>query len=415
MLMLLHETVVFVIGCVTVGGLAPHTAAEPCPLLSQAGNLLSLERLGAGAPAGWLVDGDGFVWEAERRPGPLGVGAARIQFQGKGSLLVTSPARAMAGGASHAAALWLRSEPAGVAVRVEVRDNDTQSPALAGTVTASDTWKLKSIRGDLDQAVRGHYYLTLATGGQDCTLWLDGLHVGECAERPTEGWRPETLPAGVVLEPIMPWGVSAGDEGLGIKARVVGVTQQGCRLRLRAVQTNGTAADLPAIPLDDSGVWKGDFEVTGEIARLYGMVRVEATVVDTDGEALSPMSETLLAHVPQPVPGPLRMSPFGIHVRLREPDVAVVAKLGYKWCRTHDADTSTKWGYAEPEAGKWVWFDDRISLARRMQSMSVCEKALESKLITMMSLGSIFISSGTSASHVPRIKAPLSWMDSIRG
>jgi len=87
-------------------------------------------------------------------------------------------------------------------------------------------------------------------------------------------------------------------------------------------------------------------------------------VLATDGAPLSRPDETLLSRAPEPVPGPAPESPFGIHVSLRDPDLGVAAKLGYKWCRLHDASGISKWGLIEPEPGQWIWHDDAVDLAR---------------------------------------------------
>jgi hypothetical protein len=77
------------------------------------------------------------------------------------------------------------------------------------------------------------------------------------------------------------------------------------------------------------------------------------------------MAETLLARVPTPPAGDRPNSYFGTHVELREPDVTAVAKLGFKWCRLHDASILTKWALAEPQPGQWKFYDDEMALARR--------------------------------------------------
>ena len=325
------------------------------------GNLLCLERMGAGAPGGWRVDGANYAWESESEPGPLGVGAARIRFEGSGCLMLDSPARKMRAGAGHAAGLWIRSDPPGASVHIEVSDNDWKT-YLETEAVAAESWQHVSLQGELPKAVKGRYYLTLDARGNDCTLWMDGLWLGECEGPVGPDWNPPVHPASVTLEPVAGWGVVTGANPMQVKACVVGVTRKNCRLELRAVHTNGATADLPPIALDDSGAWRGTFEAAGEIAKPFGMLRVEAVVKDPDGKALSPMTETLLARAPEPVPGPLPASFFGVHVGLRDPDAEAVAKLGYKWCRIHDADRSTKWGIAEPEPGKWMWFDDEVAL-----------------------------------------------------
>lgn len=333
-------------------------------------SMLTFDRMGAGAPAGWRVDGADHEWTTETEAGPLGPGAARIRFEGRGSVTMSSPARRLQKERTHAARIWARSEPAGVRLSLAIRDNGqfpdgAVNEALETVATLTDTWQSYTLQGPLPVIPGDFYFLRLSTGGEDCTVWIDGLWLGE-AEAPIDGQTEfPTRAAAVTLTPEAPWGVVNGDAPMRATARVAGVSEPGCRLRLRAVHTTGPAADLPTLDLDAGGAWSGVVEVVGDVAAPYGMVRLEATVVDASGRALSPMGETLLSRAPVPVPGPIDESPFGIHVSLREPDLTVAAKLGYKWCRIHDASGTTKWGYIEPEPGNWIWHDDTIALALR--------------------------------------------------
>lgn len=341
-------------------------AASAVSSTGASSNLLFFERMGAGPPAGWHATGSGYAWEAETKAGPLGIGAARTRLLANGRLILDSPARFMRRGANHVAAVWLRSEPPGLAVRLSVRDNnDERNVAFEKAFTTTSDWQFVTVQGRLPKAIKDRYYFTLSVAGSDATLWLDGLWLGESPEPVADDWRPPYRPAGARLQPEAHWGLVNADEPTRVRANVVGVTRKGCRLHLRAVHTCGLEAELPAVPIDDTGVWEHVVDVGGNIARPYGMVRLEATVKDAGGRPLSPMVETLLARAPKPVPGPLPSSPFGVHVLLREPDLDVAARLGYKWCRIHDASGITKWGHVEPTPGQWTWFDRDVDLARK--------------------------------------------------
>lgn len=341
-------------------------AAEP----SREMSILGFDRMGTGAPAGWRVDGNGYEWSAEPQAGPLGAGSARIRFNERGSVTLSSPARALRKDRIHAVRILARSEPAGARIGVALRDNGhfpdgASNETLETSETLTNTWRSYTLQGSLP-AIRGDYYvLRLDLGGEACSVWIDGLWLGEADQPVNEQTTFPARPAAVTLAPETPWGLVNGDAPMRATIAVAGAAQPDCHLDVRAVHTTGLTADLDPITLDDSGVWSGVIEVTGDVGARYGMVRLEATVRDADGNALSPMGETLLGRAPAPVPGPLPDSPFGIHVSLREPDVAVVAGLGYKWCRIHDASGSTKWGLIEPEPGNWIWHDDVINLARR--------------------------------------------------
>src|ERR1035441_1548763 len=76
-------------------------------------NLFTFDRMGAGAPAGWLLTGENYQWSAEPQAGPVGPGTARLRFAGKGSVRLESPARAMRPEGAHLLRFWVRSGPAG--------------------------------------------------------------------------------------------------------------------------------------------------------------------------------------------------------------------------------------------------------------------------------------------------------------
>ena len=332
---------------------------------SENGNVLALERLGAGPPGGWLVGGDSYSWEAETETGKLGPGAGRIRFDDSGNVELTSPARRFESGKRYTFLLWLRSEPGGADVSLSLHDNETRSAlAFEKTVTATEDWQQFRVTEVLPEAIKDCYYLRLAARGAGTTLWLDGLWLGLTeAELPAD-WQPEWHRAAVALSPVEPWGVIAGDARLRYQAHVAGVNTEGCRLEVRVVSTSGESTGQPSVALDTSGDWKATCEVSGDIAGRFGMFRVEATVVDKQGEVLSPMTETLLARAPSPCPAPFYDSYFGIHVKLVAPDLEAMSRLGHKWLRIHDASSITKWGRIEPEPGKWLWHDDQVALVR---------------------------------------------------
>jgi len=329
-------------------------------------NVLSLERMGAGVPGGWKVTSENTPWTPEPMAGPLGVGAARIRFDGVGTLIVESPATALPAGTIFTAALWVRSEPAGAMVSFDLRDSENEKPvALHGEENATVEWKLLRVQETLPPSVTGHYYLEIRAQGTDCVLFLDGLWLGVADSPPDTAWCPPTRAMGVVLEPVAPWGVVTGNDPHLVHARVCGETPPGAWLSLHVTNTLGETAVLPAVAIDESGLWEKEIPVSSDVAQPFGMLRAEACVRDEAGKPLSNKCETLLARAPEPLPGPMPKSYFGVHVRLCEPDLEAVSRLGYKWCRIHDASAITKWGYVEPEPGHWIWHDEEVDLTQK--------------------------------------------------
>ncbi|MCP4642233.1 MAG: hypothetical protein GY851_17445 [bacterium] len=334
---------------------APVTADTPTP--AKVLNELPTCRLGAGVPGGWSVKGNGYEWIADVEPGPLGPGALRLKMGDGGGVELMSPARVADAAHDAGVAIWARSEPAGSKIHLGVFDNTRSNALFEEDFTATAEWQLLRLEGSVPKVA---YYISLSASGNG-SMWLDGLWFG-AIER--GAWEPVKRPNSVVLTPEADWGVVVGDAPLRVRASVAGSTSPGSFLRMRLVNTLGASEDLPAVALDATGVWEDTIDVSCDAARPYGGMRVEAEVVNAEGQVCSATADTVLMRVREPVPGPLPESWFGVHVGLREPDLAVAEKLGYKWCRIHDADTGTKWGIAEREPGQWVWMDDRLDLAR---------------------------------------------------
>jgi len=323
------------------------------------GNLLNFERMGAGVPAGWKVEPRDADWQAE-------AGAARILLGERGRIGLISPARSLRTGRPHILMFRMKSEPAGVRVSATLRDNHSENLAgLDASAEAGSSWQTVAMECVPANSPKGHYYLEIAIQGSRSSLWIDGLWFGERPETFGPDWSPAYRSAGLTLSPETPWGVVTGDAPLRVRACAAGTIGEDCQLHLRAVHTGGTVSELTE-PISANGdYWESMLTMYCDAAARYGVIRLEGTVVGANGAPLSPMAETLLARVPEPVPGPCPESPFGIHVALREPDLAAMAAFGYKWCRIHDASGITKWGLIETAPGEWIWHDTEVDMARK--------------------------------------------------
>ncbi len=336
------------------------------------GDLLNFHRMGAGAPAGWRVDGQDYAWEANAADGTgkesrvFQPGSAKIVFGEHGRVELQSPVIYLPAGASCLTELRLASDPPGARVSITLNDNETdRATAVQVSRTAALEEQHIVLTATPERAFKDRYYFTLTAEGKNTTLWLDCLKLlYTTGDAPAE-WEPTGFYSlGFVLEPVAPWGVVTGDAPLLVRAKVAGKIPEETTLTLRVVHTAGKTGVLPEIELEAGRYWEKKLEITGDAAQPYGMMRVEGIIRSNTGGEYA-RTETLLARVPEPVPGPVPDSPFGIHVSLREPDLEAVARLGYKWCRIHDASTITKWGYIEPEPGLWIWHDDQVALAHK--------------------------------------------------
>ncbi|MBI5834144.1 MAG: hypothetical protein HZB16_17755 [Armatimonadetes bacterium] len=356
-----REAVLMVIfdgpGTIDMDDAVVRVAAERSDAPAQPGNLAPLGRLGVGVPSGWHVSGAGYTWGWEPKAGPFGVGAAKLVLGPNARLTLETMPRYLRYGIEHATGLSVRSEPAGARVSIGLRSSD-DGRGFSGQIEATKEWQRLGAHGPAALSADERHYLQINVSGNNQTVWLDGLALREGAAAPFE---PEL---GVSVTPTAGWGVYSAAEAVSADAKVVGAPA-GSRLALHVTHVDGREADLQAVALGGSGLDQAKVTLTGDLAKSYGLLRLTARVVDGKGQALSAPAETLLAHVPPQAAGERANSPFGVHVTLRDPDLTAVSKLGFKWCRLHDASILTKWALVEPRPGEWTWYGAEMKLARQ--------------------------------------------------
>lgn len=112
---------------------------------------------------------------------------------------------------------------------------------------AAEQWQPMVVQGKPPRSKGEHYYVELEIAGEDQTVWLDGLYVGEWTGATSEAAAlPKLHSAGVVLKPEAAWGLVTGQEPVRAQATVVGATTSGARLLVRAVHTSGITQDQRA-------------------------------------------------------------------------------------------------------------------------------------------------------------------------
>ena len=64
---------------------------------------------------------------------------------------------------------------------------------LSGERLATEQWQPVVLQGKPPRSKGEHYYVELEIGGENQTVWLDGLYVGNGAAPPTRLWpRPSS-------------------------------------------------------------------------------------------------------------------------------------------------------------------------------------------------------------------------------
>ncbi len=118
------------------------------------------------------------------RGGTDRLGRSPASFLGKGFIKLESPARLMRPELAHLLRAWIRSEPGGAAVRMKLRDNGFFPESSLGVPwseerPATGQWQPVVLQGKPPRSKMKHYYVELEIAGENQTVWLDGLYVGE--------------------------------------------------------------------------------------------------------------------------------------------------------------------------------------------------------------------------------------------
>lgn len=350
-------------GELDLDGVAVRVAPTQSDAPRQAGNLAPLARMGVGLPSAWTERSQDATWTAETGEGPFGPGAGKIVLGPNGRLsLETRPVR-IRYGHPHTLSLSVRSDKPGATVGLAVQPSDSWQ-GFGDQVEPGTEWTRMVARGTLPPSADERYWLQLIVSGKNQTVWIDGLSL---VEGDSEVFTPEPS---VTVVPTQPWGVFEHRGRPSADVTVVGAAP-GSELALTLTHVDGRTATLPNAKLSGRGVDRVRITPNEALTRDYGLVRLVGQVVGADGQPAGEAGETLLAHVPPQVAGERPDSPFGTHVTLREPDITAVARLGFKWCRLHDASILTKWALVEPKPGEWTWYDNEMRLARR-RGLMIC-------------------------------------------
>lgn len=84
---------------------------------------------------------------------------------------------------------------------------------------AAEQWQPMVVQGKPPRSKGEHYYVELEIAGEDQTVWLDGLYVGEWTGATSEAAAlPKLHSAGVVLKPEAAWGLVTGQEPVRAQA-----------------------------------------------------------------------------------------------------------------------------------------------------------------------------------------------------
>lgn len=275
-----------------------------------------------------------------------------------GRALLTSPYVSVQPGRPYTLSLWLAADKARN-VRIGMASGYAgQGGGFYKEVHLGREWKRYSFSAVLAPAPENAYYVLLETM-EEGNIWVDGVQLQEGEVAPFTTRSPVEI--GFIRN-----GVTSiyeiGDQAA--LAIAVSSFESGGEytVSIKSYDYYGKATAL----------WSGDISlVSGGLREITfshptnrpGYFRIVADV-DKKGTRMD-SAEMAIGVVRKPVPAPFTASPFGNHARFNEEGLGNAKKLGVSWLRMHPPN-GTKWDVVEKNKGKYVFFDEPISLAKSL-------------------------------------------------
>lgn len=312
-------------------------------------------------PFGWSVmrRGDPDVaWNDPRarcaEGGRNGTQGLRVDLDAGGYAQVRSPLLTPTGNRDHAASIWLRAEggPVGIALVLP-------GTPLRHATAIGDTWTRVVAADRIPLVDWTHLRIEIrAPDDRPATLWLDDAMF---EERATPS--PEVLPHAaheLALSLDRPGHVLHGDETAMAQLTIAPPPPAGAVLRREVVDLLGSTQSLPDVP---DVAPTAQLDLPNPSGRTRGLFKLRLRLHDAAGLPLSAPAELVWARLPTPRELPARDSAFGIHVPLSPRGIALARATGNRWVRLHDTSMIAKWPVAEPEPGRWRFYDQQVDAA----------------------------------------------------
>lgn len=309
-------------------------------------------------PVGWSVLRRGDPDLAWRDPparcaegGRHGSRALGVDLDAGGYAQVRSPLLTPTGNRDHAASIWLRAEggPVGIALVLP-------GTPLRHATTIGDTWTRVVAAGRIPLVDWTRLRIEMrASADRPATLWLDGAMLEERAT-PSPEYRPHAAHE-LALAMERPGHVVHDDAVATAQLAIAPPPPPGAVLRRELVDLLGSTQPLPDLaPVDQ-------LDLPNPPGRTRGLFKLRVRLHDAAGRALSAPAELVWARLPSPRELPPRDSAFGLHVPLSPRGIALARATGNRWVRLHDTSMIAKWPVAEPEAGRWRFYDQQVDAA----------------------------------------------------
>ena len=328
------------------------------------GNLFPNASFESGISGGWNARTQGdpnVVWRDEslrsaavpaNMPARVGPQFGQLTIpRGATGSAITSPVVPMRFGVAHTFSVWARATKTDTQVALELDDSELRSYPKIGLEWTRLTWTF--VPPPLNS-----YRLRLAfrdAPTDDITISIDGAMLEE-GEKASENYQPRAAYEMTLAAPRV-GNIYFPGEAATATVRIAPRPPVGANLALSVLDLDGITTPLPAQKIGAS--LKLPFE------NRQGQWKLRATLQDAQGQALSAPTEMVWARLPRPKVLPAGVnSYFGLHIPLSPRYIGVAADLGQKFVRLHDSSMIGKWPIAEPEAGKFEFYDEPINAAR---------------------------------------------------
>lgn len=319
------------------------------------GNLIDGGSFEAGVSFGWSVriQGAPDVVFADRRPttddtiARVGKRSLRVDIPSGGHTEIQSPMLELTGGREYSAAFWARSSRPGTDIWVHFQGTNIGTGARLGT-----DWQKLSMRGRVNY-LPATWLKIVCTPREDLTLWIDGVQVEEKAQ--PSGTYSQRFPCDLVMRLDRPGHVVFDREPVQLEVSVAPEPPGGSKVRFSCQDILGGEHRVPELKLPASSFALPDFP-----QRRRGLFKLRGVVVDQAGRELSAPAELIWARLPRPRDVEPEKSFMGTHIPFARDFAAIARAVGTRWVRTHDTSMIGKWPIAEPERGKWAFYDEAV-------------------------------------------------------
>lgn len=327
------------------------------PSTGVSGNLFSCSRFPLGFPSGWYPDreysdGDDIIIGNADFSGPSGIAPLNVTAP-QACIFRTSAFKPIVPTSEHEVSFYAGGD--GI-WNVTLLQEDLVVKKLQIPLTQ----KLARISIPFSPVIAAQFYQLQFEGKG--SLNLDGLYAGPI----NRGFNPKSVREVALSLPesdASPAGIVFEDEPFAINWCVTGQTD-GFILKTNLTDLYDNSVELADIKISGSDfIKKGNLPLPVNPDYPYGCFRVEAFLIDTNGNHASDFSERIIYRLRRPLywGENAPQSSFGVHTNPTRRHLLMAKSIGINWVRLHDAGLQyIGWWRLEPEKGNWNFFDNEI-------------------------------------------------------